>query len=367
MPPPSAFSSAISSAGGDVIAVRQLARAVEFLCISSLGALVATCCASAEHPRLLVSDATGDSGSSGTGQGNCGDTNCANDSASLCESASAPRRPRIRKQLRVRYCEASPASAELLSKMLAGIHGPSLVSLALRAPGPDPGITLAALVDAAPQFTGLEVLGVRGPVRGAPLRDKAVCRVATAVRAIPTLRRLSLPGIDVTRRACRALGDALSSAGLLERVEVPDAQLTPSGWCELIASAALCRDLPAEDLAAAPAPSQAKPVPGPLVFEVTGSGAVWDLQGASVSITSVRRVQVEDHRKAQAARRAAGIWDVFADAVSAAPASTSCSWLDALSGSSPGHTQVPRPPGVQWDSMEVGSFVVDIHRDDSAT
>mmetsp|Transcript_121028 Transcript_121028/g.353672 ORF Transcript_121028/g.353672 Transcript_121028/m.353672 type:complete len:666 (+) Transcript_121028:68-2065(+) len=116
------------------------------------------------------------------------------------------------------------------------LHSPSLRVLHLASS--HTGIPLAAgrIAELMPKLTGLEVLGLQVPKNAwHTLCDGWVKKLAVALEQFPPpLVRLSLPGINVTKPACIALGKAIAASSTISLVELHNAAITPRGWQELV-------------------------------------------------------------------------------------------------------------------------------------
>eukprot|EP00440_Ansanella_granifera_P059346 gb/GFBE01064328.1/.p1 GENE.gb/GFBE01064328.1/~~gb/GFBE01064328.1/.p1 ORF type:complete len:378 (+),score=62.94 gb/GFBE01064328.1/:1-1134(+) len=133
----------------------------------------------------------------------------------------------------------TPASepGRMAEAVLHRLHLPSLMVVVQRAPIKEL-MPLAGLVAAkAQQFRNLQVLYLVAPERH-HLGDTCVRKLAAAVRtSLPALQTLGLPGINITRLASTALGEAVAVAPRLVRLDLHGAQITAAGWLHLLRQA----------------------------------------------------------------------------------------------------------------------------------
>lgn len=120
------------------------------------------------------------------------------------------------------------------------IHVPSLQNLHLVASTREIASAAGVIAGLMPQLHRLQVLGLQVPkIAWHILCDGWVTQLSAALEEYaPPLHRLTLPGINVTRPACNALGRAIAANSSIRLVELHDAQITPRGWQELVGAVA---------------------------------------------------------------------------------------------------------------------------------
>mmetsp|Transcript_31516 Transcript_31516/g.57260 ORF Transcript_31516/g.57260 Transcript_31516/m.57260 type:complete len:374 (+) Transcript_31516:92-1213(+) len=127
---------------------------------------------------------------------------------------------------------------ERFLETLQKLHLPSLIVLVHDGHVKELSAVASFVSSKARFLSNLEKLHLVAPARH-HIGDTTVRQLAAAVRSsMPSLKWLALPGINVTRLASAALGAAAVAAPSLRRLDLPGSQITPSGWMHLLQEAA---------------------------------------------------------------------------------------------------------------------------------